>query len=273
MWKQIRSYLRVLSFALYVVFSFPFYLIIKGILKLIGFSYERWRNVYMRHLSYVTCFIFNIQVEIKGPRPKAPFFLVCNHLSYLDILPLFIALDGTFVAKKEIRSWPVLGYMVKHMGVVFVNRKRRSDVLRVNKILTSAMHKNQGVIIFPEGTSSSGEKVLPLRSSLLQYPSTRNIEVHAASLYYRTGKDDIPAVDSICFFGGRHSFTEHFLRMAKNNSIYCELRFSPETVVESDRKLLTQKLQHQIESIFTPSSAPDSLSVNPAKNLSTERNL
>jgi len=213
----------------------------------------------MRHLSFVTCFIFNIQVAVKGQAPKAPFFLVCNHLSYLDILPLFMTLNCTFVAKKEIRSWPVLGFMVKHMGVVFVDRKRRSDVIRVNQILTQALNKQQGVVIFPEGTSSSGSKVLPLRSSLLHYPSSHLIEVHAASFYYRTGVNDTPAIDSVCFFGGRHSFMDHFFEMAKNNKIYCELRFAPEAVVESDRKLLTQKLQQKIEHIFTPSSPTESL--------------
>ncbi len=260
MWKKFRANLRVFSFALYVILSFSFYLMIKGLIYIIGKDYSSWRNIYMRHLSLVTCSIFNIRVEIKGTPPSAPFFLVCNHLSYLDILPLFMALDCTFVAKKEIRSWPVLGFMVKHMGVVFVNRKRRSDVVRVNQLITQAMNKHQGVVVFPEGTSSSGAEVLSLRSSLLQYPSSKLIAVHAASLYYRTGPKDIPAIDSICFFGGRHSFMEHFFRMAKNDSIYCELRFAEETIVEGDRKALTRKLQQQIEGVFTPSSAPtDSL--------------
>jgi 1-acyl-sn-glycerol-3-phosphate acyltransferase len=119
------------------------------------------------------------------------------------------------------------------------------------------MHKDQGVIIFPEGTSSSGSKVLPLRSSLLHYPSSHSIEVHAASLHYRTGKDDTPAIDSVCFFGGRHSFMEHFLLMAENNQIFCTLNFAPTPIVEEDRKLLTRKLQHKIEEVFTPSSTPE----------------
>lgn len=265
MWKKIRANLRVFSFSLYVIISFSFYLVVKGILFLLGKPYSSWRNVYMRHLAHVTCFIFNIKVEVKGTPPSAPFFLVCNHLSYLDILPLFMALDCTFVAKKEIRSWPVLGFMVKHMGVVFVNRQKRSDVVRVNQIITQAMNKDQGVIVFPEGTSSSGRQVLPLRSSLLQYPSSKLIPVHSASLYYRTGPRDIPAVDSICFFGGRHSFMEHFFRMAKNDSIYCELRFADQAIVEGDRKALTRKLQNQIERVFTPSSSPLGDSVEMAK--------
>ncbi|NBC24136.1 MAG: hypothetical protein GVX78_00795, partial [Bacteroidetes bacterium] len=109
MWKRIRARLRVISFSIYVILSFSFYLIVKGSLYLFGIPYSSWRNRFMRHLSHITCYIFNIQVEVKGTPPKAPFFLVCNHLSYLDILPLFMTLNCTFVAKKEIRSWPVLG--------------------------------------------------------------------------------------------------------------------------------------------------------------------
>ncbi len=254
--KAITAYLKVISFSLYVLISFTVYMLVLGLRELLNLPFERWRNRYMRHLSKVVCLIFNIKVHTHGRPPSAPFFLVCNHLSYLDIIPLYMTLDCTFIAKKEIRSWPVLGYMVHKMGVVFVNRQRRSDVVRVNQIIQAATNQYQGIIVFPEGTSSAGKKVLPLKSSLLQYPASTTQAVHAAALHYTTGKGDIPAEDSICFFGGRHSFMEHFLQMAKNKRIDCHITFDENPVIESDRKLLTQKLHQKISGVFIPTTTP-----------------
>jgi len=254
--KAITAYLKVISFSLYVLISFTFYMLMLGLRTLFRLPFEPWRNVYMRHLSKVVCFIFNIKVRKHGTPPSAPFYLVCNHLSYLDIIPLFMTLDCTFIAKKEIRSWPVLGYMVHKMGVVFVNRQKRSDVVRVNQIIQAATNQYQGIIVFPEGTSSAGRKVLPLKSSLLQYPASTQQAVHAAALRYKTGDKDTPAIDSVCFFGGRHSFMEHFMLMAKNKRIECHITFDENPVIESDRKLLTQKLREKISGVFIPTAPP-----------------
>ncbi len=261
MWRQLRAYIRVMSFALFVLIMFLFYLPVRSVLKLFRQPFEPLRNLYMRMVAIAGCFIFNVKVEIRGTPPKPPFFLVCNHISYLDILPMYLALNCTFIAKKEIRSWPVIGYLVDKMGVVFLNRKRRSDVVRVNQIITKAMSKHQGIVVFPEGTSTPGREVLPLRSSLLQYPSSKSMPVHAASIYYKTGPNDAPAVESICFFGGRLSFWKHLIGMARCNSIYCRMEFAPNPVMETNRKELTRKLRSKIESIFTPSSSNEEISL------------
>jgi 1-acyl-sn-glycerol-3-phosphate acyltransferase len=174
---------------------------------------------------------------------------------------MYLTLNCTFIAKKEIRSWPGLGYVVHKMGVVFLDRRRRADVIRVNEIITTAMSRHQGVVVFPEGTSGPGKEVLPLRSSLFQYPSSTSIPVHAASLYYKTGPNDAPAVESVCFFGGRLPFWNHFIGMARCNSIYCRMQFAAEPVVETNRKELTRKLRSKIEGIFTPSSSEEEISL------------
>jgi 1-acyl-sn-glycerol-3-phosphate acyltransferase len=138
-----------------------------------------------------------MEVEMEGEPPKAPFFLVSNHLSYLDIVPLYLSLRCTFVAKKAVRGWPLLGYMVNAVGVIFVDRKRKTDVKRVNEELARSMNKYQGLVFFPEGTSSGGADVLPFHASLLQFPAEEGIPVHTASISYATAKKDEPARDSI----------------------------------------------------------------------------
>ena len=178
-------------------------------------------------------------------------------MSYLDIVPLYLNLRCTFVAKKEVRSWPVVGFMVKAVGVIFIDRTKRGDVKRVNELLNQSLNEYQGMIVFPEGTSSGGRQVLPFHSSLLQLPATANQPVHYCSLYYETGVGDAPANDSVCFYGARESFPQHVWKFAKTRSIYCEINFGPSPVQSTDRKKLADTLHHKIDGIFRPTTAPE----------------
>ncbi|MDR9416062.1 MAG: 1-acyl-sn-glycerol-3-phosphate acyltransferase, partial [Gracilimonas sp.] len=159
--RKFRGFLKLALLVIFTLSSFGIYWVGLFIPKLLRKRYEPWRNLFMRTWSEGVAFIFNMSVEVEGKPPKAPFFLVSNHLSYMDIIPLYLSLRCTFVAKKAVRKWPVLGYMVNAVGVIFVDRNRRTDVKRVNELLSKSMNEYQGLIVFPESTSSGGEAVLP----------------------------------------------------------------------------------------------------------------
>lgn len=198
----------------------------------------------------------NIKVKTEGDPPQAPFFLVSNHLSYIDIIPLYLNLKCTFVAKKEVRSWPLLGFMVKTMGVIFIDRSRKRDVTRVNDILSQSLNKYQGIILFPEGTTSAGGSLLSFRPPLLDYPASEEIPVYYSTIHYRTAEDkgDPPANESVCFYGARDPFHKHVLKLAKNRRVDCTIRFCSDPVQRSDRKELAQKLHSSMSEIFEPTS-------------------
>lgn len=251
--NKLRVILRLSSLIIYTLTTFGIYLAGTIFVWIFRLRTEPWRNLFMRTWARGVAAIFNIDVQREGTPPHAPFFIVANHLSYLDIVPLYLNLKCTFVAKKEVRSWPVLGFMVKAVGVIFIDRNRRGDVKRVNKLLDNSLNRYQGLIVFPEGTSSGGANVLPFHSSLLQIPAMANLPVHYCSLYYETAEGDMPAVDSVCFFGARESFVQHVLKLAKTHKITCKIRFGDKAVKETDRKKLAEKLQKRVEEIFEPS--------------------
>jgi len=253
----LRASLRLFSLIIYTLTTFGIFLVGHFFLWLFKVRYEPWRNLFMRTWAQGVAFIFNIQVDAVGTPPKAPFFIVANHMSYLDIVPLYLNLRCTFVAKKEVRSWPVLGFMVKAVGVIFIDRNRRKDVKRVNDLLNQSLNEYQGIIVFPEGTSSGGREVLPFHSSLLQLPAAANRPVHYCSLYYETGIGDPPADHSVCFYGARESFAQHIWKFAQTCSIYCEIRFGQEPVQSSDRKELADTLHDKIDGIFRPTTEPE----------------
>lgn len=255
--NTLRASIKISVFILFTLSGFLVYIILFGFVKLFGASYLPLRNAYMKSWSVGSAIIFNFKVESEGKPPEEPFFLVCNHLSYLDIIPLYFYLNCTFVAKKEVESWPVLGFLVYMMGVIFIDRKQKGDVVRVNKILTESLNKHQGIVIFPEGTSTGGMHILPFKSSLLEYPATQNMEVHVASINYKTSEKDLNAVDSVCFFGARHSFPVHVFMMAKNHRIDCKIRFNSDPVKATDRKELAEKLHQKMMNQFIPTDFVD----------------
>lgn len=252
--SNIRVSIKLLVLLLFTLISFGIYAAGLLPIKALRLRYEPWRNFFMQTWAEGTAYIFNIEVSVEGTPPKAPFFIVSNHLSYVDIIPLYLNLRCTFVAKKDVRKWPVIGFMVNAVGVIFVDRNRRTDVKRVNELLSKSLNKYQGLILFPEGTSSGGKKVLPFHASLLQYPAAHEVPVHTASISYKTGTKDEPALDSVCFFGARHGFLEHVIKLARTRHVHCKIRFGETPVQSSDRKELADQLHQEIEGIFEPTS-------------------
>lgn len=254
-----RSFIASTKIFFLIVYTLSIYLIylpIYALLRVFRLRVEPLRNLYMYLWSKGMCTVLNIRVVTEGEPPEAPFFLVSNHLSYIDIIPLYLNVNCTFVAKKEVRSWPLLGFMVKTMGVIFVDRSRKRDVTRVNELISKSLNRYQGMILFPEGTTSAGEELLPFRPSLLDFPANRNIPVHYCSIKYSTAeqKGDPPADESVCFYGARDPFHVHVMKLAKNRRIDCNIRFCEKPVQCDERKLLAEKLHTGMSKIFEPTS-------------------
>src|SRR6056297_846840 len=254
--SNLRAGLRLFLLIVYTLTTFGIYLVGYFILWFFKLRYEPWRNLFMRSWAHGVAFFFNIQIDVVGDPPEAPFFIVSNHMSYIDIIPLYLNLKCTFVAKKEVRSWPLLGFMVKTMGVIFIDRSRKRDVTRVNEILSKSLNRYQGIILFPEGTTSAGEDVLAFRPSLLDYPASEEVPVYYSTIQYKTAeeKGDSPAIESVCFFGARDPFHKHVLNLAKNRRIDCTIHFCGKPVQCADRKELAQKLHSGMSEIFEPTS-------------------
>jgi 1-acyl-sn-glycerol-3-phosphate acyltransferase len=91
------------------------------------------------------------RVKITGKRPKAPFFLVANHLSYVDAFLLAGEAGGAFVARADMAHWPIFGWMMRNAYQAFINREDMRDATRVLQIIDDVIEKKDGVIMFPEG--------------------------------------------------------------------------------------------------------------------------
>jgi len=111
--------------------------------------------------------ILGFRVTVHGTHlPERPVLFVCNHVSYLDITILGSVITGCFVAKSEVADWPGFGLLAKLQRTVFVER-RRSAVARHGDAIADRLKGGDNLILFAEGTSSDGIRVLPFKSGLL----------------------------------------------------------------------------------------------------------
>lgn len=110
-----------------------------------------------------------VGLQVRGtPRPGAS-LLLSNHVSWLDIAALHAAVpQARFVAKADVLQWPLLGWLVRGAGTLFIERERKRDALRVVHAVAEALHAGQTVAVFPEGTTGEGPQPLPFHANLLQ---------------------------------------------------------------------------------------------------------
>ena len=114
-----------------------------------------------------------------------PCLVVANHISWLDIFLVHAVLPATFIAKSEIRSWPLAGLLVQASGTIFVERGNRHAVRTLIKEAMTRLDLGERVIFFPEGTTSRGENVLKFHTSLFGLAEQRpDIAVVPMTLFY-----------------------------------------------------------------------------------------
>lgn len=131
------------------------------------------RRVLPRNWHRLACHLLGIKVCIHGtPETSKPLLLAANHASWKDILILGSVADVVFVAKREVRDWPVFGGLAKLQKTIFVAREqKRSTGNQVNEI-AQRMSAGEIVVLFPEGTTSDGNGLLEIKSSLFGAAST-----------------------------------------------------------------------------------------------------
>lgn len=98
----------------------------------------------------------NVELQLEGAIPDGPGLFVSNHRSYIDILVVLAHLPATFLCKKEVRAWPLIGRVAEKMGVVFVDRSSAASRLASLTLITSTVIQGQRVVAFPEGTTTRG---------------------------------------------------------------------------------------------------------------------
>jgi 1-acyl-sn-glycerol-3-phosphate acyltransferase len=195
-----------------------------------------------RHLK-----IFGCSVTVSGEIPKSG-LLISNHLSYLDILAICATTPAVFVSKAEVRRWPLFGWLAALGGTIFVERERRTHVGEVNREIQAALDAGVLVVIFPEGTSSNGETILPFRTSLLEPAARGGHEIATGWIHYDLADGD--AKQEVCYWGD-HSFFSHLVNLLGKKSVRATIRFGKFQRTTADRKELAKQLHAAVLELKT----------------------
>jgi 1-acyl-sn-glycerol-3-phosphate acyltransferase len=133
-----------------------------------------------------------ISLEVRGrPPASGPVLLVANHISWLDILVMHAARHCRFVAKAEVRHWPMIGTLATGGGTLYIERENRRDAMRVVHHMAESLRAAEVVGVFPEGTTSNGTVLLPFHANLIQAAISAESPVQPVALRYadaRTGE-------------------------------------------------------------------------------------
>jgi 1-acyl-sn-glycerol-3-phosphate acyltransferase len=186
-----------------------------------------------------------VVVEIEGRPPAPPFLLVSNHLGYIDVIVLASLFPATFVARADASRWPFVGRLCRSVGTLFIDRQNRRDLLRASGEIEAALERGRSVVLFPEGTSSGGESVLPFRPSLLEGAAAAGRPVAWVALSYRTPQDAPPARMAVCWWG-EMTFWNHLRGMFRLPGFRARLAFSGQPLVDRDRKALARRLREAV---------------------------
>lgn len=198
--------------------------------------------------------IMGFRLEVLGERlERPPVLYVCNHASYLDITVLGALIPGSFVAKSEVKTWPFFGWLAQLQRTVFVVR-RGNHAGRQRDSIADRLRKGGNLILFPEGTSNDGNRVLPFKSALFAAAETRiggdRVQVQPVSIAY-TRLNGIPigrAFRPFFAWYGDMALAGHLWRVLGLGIVTVVVRFHPPVTLDDfpDRKAMAAYCGEQV---------------------------
>jgi lyso-ornithine lipid O-acyltransferase len=208
------------------------------------------------------CALLGVRIKVIGQcLPARPLLLVANHSSWLDVPVITAVAPVVFVAKQEVASWPLLGLLAKLQRSVFVDRGRRQKTLEVNAQIAQRLAAGDPVVLFGEGTSSDGNRILPFRTALIgaardalaAATSGGGVMIQPLSIAY-VGLDGLPLGRQhrpVATWYGDMDFVSHLRGVLRHGALDVVVSWGEPIPyqADSDRKAVARSLESQVRGL------------------------
>ena len=214
------------------------------------------------HYYRVLCSLLRIRVRLNGePVRSRSVLFVSNHVSWADIVVIGSIAPVAFIAKREVANWPLVGITAKMQRTVFVDRTRRHQTADAVAEIVKRLASGVSVVLFAEGTSSDGNRVLPFRSALLgaveeaaSRGGTDSILIQPMSICY-TGQQGIPMGRQhrpLVAWYGDLDFMPHIKAFIEQGAVDALVTYGEPVLADgtTDRKAMTKKLEGTVRQLL-----------------------
>jgi 1-acyl-sn-glycerol-3-phosphate acyltransferase len=221
--------------------------------------YGWWSGRLLRALDIVPV------VEGEVPPQAASVVFAPNHVSWIDVFLLSSIHPTRFIAKSEIRDWPVAGWIAESVGTIFIHRARRHDTGRINAIVHNALANGDCVGLFAEGTTTDGDRLLKFHSSLFEPAVANRARVHPVAIRYEEPDGTLCRAAA---YAGELTFAQSLGLVIRKRRIIARIRFAaPMDAVGLTRRELAAATEACIASLLglpRPGTAPGTAPGPPA---------
>ena len=191
--------------------------------------------------------ILNIGIRTEGQWPvrgEGGYLVVANHVSWLDIFVLNTIYPSRFIAKTEVRNWPLIGWLCKRSNTIFIERALRQDAASINQQISLLLEQGVCVGLFPEGTTTDGRQVGHFHSALIQPAIDAGAMLCPIALRYQ---DEDGKQSSTAVFTGDMTLSQSIWRILRSPRFDALLVFTPAlATVGENRRVLARAAQEAI---------------------------
>lgn len=194
-----------------------------------------------------------IDVVVQGPPPAGAALITPNHTGYLDIMAVGAATPTMFVSKADVKRWPIIGHLFNTSEHIGIARADRRNVAAANESIGERFDAGVPVCVFLEGTTSSGERVMPFHASLVQPAIERGVPLMPVGLCWSVDTPGASLVDDIAYWRAEHTLVPHLWRVLGLSGVRVRVLFG-ELIPpgESDRKALAAVAREQVVQLVEP---------------------
>ena len=231
---------------------------------------NRWKIISRLSRTYVFLLrtILDIKVTVvgdEGQLERGGYVIISNHVSYVDGIILGSLFPVLFVSKKEVKSWPVIGQWTALCGTIFINRQRKELVPLLIEEISMKLMQEANILLFPEGTSTNGEQMLPFQTAPLAAPLRKRAIIVPVTLTYKSVEDKPVSVANrdLIYWYGDMSFVTHFWKLLSLRGIEAMVTIQPKIECfryednSAGRRKLAEDCYDRVLGLVTPDQNDD----------------